>query len=67
MTTQWFHTTYVGVDKRYCFFNTLSYYDNLISYWVWIISLWNNLSPILIQMLDDLSNQLAIVLKSQRF
>lgn len=44
MTTQWFHTTYEGVAKRYV--SLMLYYDNLISYWVWIVLLWNNLSLI---------------------
>lgn len=63
----WFHKTYVGVDKRYCFFNILSYYDNLISCWAWIILLWNNFSPVLLHLLAGLSNQLVALLKSRRF
>lgn len=44
MTTQWFHTTYEGVAKRDD--SLMLYYDNLISYWAWIVLLWNNLSLI---------------------
>lgn len=53
-TLQWYCDAYAGVDVKYCFFNTLSFYDILIFQWVWLILLGNNLSLTLIQMVDHL-------------
>lgn len=50
----WYCDAYAGVDVRYHFFNTSSFYDILISQWVWLILLGNNLSLTLIQMVDHL-------------
>lgn len=50
----WYCDAYAGVDARYYFFNTSSFYDILISQWVWLILLGNNLSLTLIQMVDHL-------------
>ena len=53
-TLWWYFDAYAGVDVRYSFFNTLSFYDILISQWVWLMLLENNLSLTLIQMVDYL-------------